>query len=251
MRVPSSTPGGMLTESVRSLVMRPEPWQLWQGSSIVSPRPWQFGQVRSMVKKPWLARTLPWPPQVGQVVGLVPAWAPDARACFTGNAGRHADLRGLAGVGFDERDLEVVAQVGAALARGALALAAPAAHELAEQVVEDVGHRGGEVGPEAAAAAAAAVERGMPEVVVGRALLRVLQDLVGLVDLLEAQLGARVAGIAVGMEFLGEPPVSRLQLLLARAPGNARGSRSSRAWPCSSAGPSDSCTGRNSPEIGR
>ena len=29
-----------------------------------------------MVKKPWLARTLPGPPQVGQVVGLVPALAP-------------------------------------------------------------------------------------------------------------------------------------------------------------------------------
>ena len=76
MRVPSSTPAGMLTESVRSLVTRPEPRQAWQGSSIVSPRPWQVGQVRSMVKKPWLARTLPWPPQVGHVVGLVPALAP-------------------------------------------------------------------------------------------------------------------------------------------------------------------------------
>ena len=30
-----------------------------------------------MVKKPWLARTLPWPAQVGQVVGLVPARAPE------------------------------------------------------------------------------------------------------------------------------------------------------------------------------
>ena len=43
---------------------------------MISPRPWQEGQVRSMVKKPWLARTLPAPAQVGQVDGLVPALAP-------------------------------------------------------------------------------------------------------------------------------------------------------------------------------
>ena len=43
---------------------------------MISPRPWQEGQVRSMVKKPWLARTLPAPPQVGQVEGWVPALAP-------------------------------------------------------------------------------------------------------------------------------------------------------------------------------
>ena len=35
------------------------------------------GQVRSMEKKPWEARTRPWPPQLVQVVGLVPGFAPD------------------------------------------------------------------------------------------------------------------------------------------------------------------------------
>ena len=55
MRVPSSTPGGMLTESVRSRVTRPEPVQDGQASSIIWPRPWQPGQVRSSVKKPWPA----------------------------------------------------------------------------------------------------------------------------------------------------------------------------------------------------
>ena len=83
---------------------------------MISPRPWQRGQVRSMVKKPWLARTLPAPPQVGQVEGWVPALAPVPRAGLAGHAGRHADLRGLAGVGLRQRDLHVVAQVGAALA---------------------------------------------------------------------------------------------------------------------------------------
>ena len=117
-----------------------------------SPRPWHEGQVRSMVKKPWLARTLPRPAQVGQVVGLVPALAPEPEQVSHADAGRHADLRLLAGEGLAQRDFHVVADVGAALAPGPLTATgtAPAAHELAEQIVEDVRHRGGEVGPEAA-----------------------------------------------------------------------------------------------------
>src|SRR5262249_13516272 len=56
-----------------------------------------------------------------------------AGATFASDAGRHADLRGLAVEGLHQRDLHVVAQVGAALAAGAAAAAAAApAHELAE-----------------------------------------------------------------------------------------------------------------------
>jgi len=76
MRVPSSTPGGMLTESVRSRVTRLEPEQVGHGLSITWPRPWQPVQVRSSVKKPWAWRMRPAPPQCGQVFGLVPALAP-------------------------------------------------------------------------------------------------------------------------------------------------------------------------------
>src|SRR3954462_5703699 len=76
MRVPSSTPCGMLTDKVRSRVTRPEHELDGLGSSIIWPRPWQFGQVRSKVKKPWACRTRPAPPQVEQVFGLVPALAP-------------------------------------------------------------------------------------------------------------------------------------------------------------------------------
>ena len=74
--MPSSTPGGTLTESVRSRVTRPEPMQFGHGLSITWPRPWQATQVRSSVKKPWVWRTLPAPPQVAQVFGLEPAFAP-------------------------------------------------------------------------------------------------------------------------------------------------------------------------------
>ena len=78
MRVPSSIPAGMLTESVRVSLTRPAPEHFVQGSDTTSPRPWQVGQVRSMWKKPpWLARTRPAPSQVGQVFGLVPGFEPE------------------------------------------------------------------------------------------------------------------------------------------------------------------------------
>ena len=101
----------MVTDSVRSRVTRPAPLQDGQGVSIVSPRPWQVGQVRSMVKKPWLARTLPMPLQVRQGVGEVPALAPEPEQLSQVTDGRHADLRRLALIGFEERDLHVVAEV--------------------------------------------------------------------------------------------------------------------------------------------
>src|SRR5436190_1528410 len=76
MRVPSSTPAGILIDSVRSRVTLPAPPQAEQGSEITWPRPWQLGQVRSTVKKPWLDLTAPIPPQVGHVLGCVPALPP-------------------------------------------------------------------------------------------------------------------------------------------------------------------------------
>src|SRR5262249_56924971 len=76
-RGPSSPPRGILTESVRRRVPRPEPEQPGQGLSITWPRPWQFGQVRSSVKKPWACRTRPWPPQIGQALDRVPVLAPE------------------------------------------------------------------------------------------------------------------------------------------------------------------------------
>ena len=55
----------------------PAPWQVRQGSGITLPEPPQRGQARSMEKKPWLARTRPWPPQVWQLCACVPGRAPD------------------------------------------------------------------------------------------------------------------------------------------------------------------------------
>src|SRR3546814_3164993 len=55
----------------------PAPPQTLHGFSITRPAPPQVGQVRSMVKKPCWARTLPWPLQVGQAIGCWPASAPE------------------------------------------------------------------------------------------------------------------------------------------------------------------------------
>ena len=66
-----------------------------------------------------------------------------ARAGLADHRGRQLDRRGLAAERLLEGDLEIVAQVGAALAAAGLP-AASAAHHVAEQVLEDVGHRGGE-----------------------------------------------------------------------------------------------------------
>src|SRR6185369_9352848 len=116
---------------------------------------------------------------------------------------------------FLERDLHVVAQVRAALASAA---APPAAAAHPEQVLEDVGEAGGEVGAEAVRLAGAALlESRMAEAVVGRALLSILQDVVGLVDFLEMVLTILVAGIAVGVPFHRELAVRRLHLRVGRA----------------------------------
>src|SRR5206468_7209262 len=51
------------------------------------------------------------------------------------------------------------------------------------------------------AAAVDVLERGVSEAVVGRALLIVLQDVIGFADFLEPNLGGGIAVVAVGMMF--------------------------------------------------
>ena len=77
MRVPSSTPAGMLTASVFSRCCTPLPPQARHGFLITRPVPWQVGQVRSTVKKPCWLRTRPAPRQVGQATGSLPASLPE------------------------------------------------------------------------------------------------------------------------------------------------------------------------------
>ncbi len=113
-------------------------------------------------------------------------------------------------IGLLQADFHIVAQIRAALA--AAAASAPAAGH-AEQVIEDVGESRGHVAEAAGAAGTgAALEGGMAETVIGRALVRILQDLVGFVDLLETDLAVLVARVAIGMPFHRELAEGGFQL---------------------------------------
>ena len=143
------------------------------------------------------------------LLGLGARFRARAAAAFAGDRRIDAQLRVLAVEGFFQRDLEIVAQVGAAVLTARLA----SAHELAEEIVEHVGERRGEIETEAVGAGASALLEGcMAEAVIGRALVAVLQDLVGLGHFLEFVLAAVVALIAVGVELFGEFSVGAFDL---------------------------------------
>ena len=93
-----------------------------------------------------------------------------------------------------ERDLQVVAQVRAAI--DGRAPAAPAAEDVAENVAEDVAESG------RTARAALRVDAGMAELVVGGALVGVVEHLVGFLGLLELLLGLRLSGLRSGWYFI-------------------------------------------------
>src|SRR6516225_4134507 len=136
-----------------------------------------------------------------------------AGASLAGHRGGDADLRGLAEIGLLQADFHIVAQIGAALA-AAPASTASAAH--AEQVIEDVGEGGSHVAETVGRAGAGMLEGGVAEAVIGRALVGILEDLVGLVDLFEADFAALVAGIAIGVPLHRELAEGGFQLTLVR-----------------------------------
>src|ERR1700722_10527995 len=141
---------------------------------------------------------------------------PGAGAGFASDRSRHANSRGLAVKRLFERDLEVIAQVSAALSARGLTAASPA-HHIAEQIIEDVGHRLCK-----AVAHAALIEGGVTVAVVSRALLGVRQMLIGFVQFLEPRLGLLVAGVPVGMTLHRRLAEGGLQFGLRRRFGDAQ-----------------------------
>src|SRR5262249_31591029 len=111
-------------------------------------------------------------------LGAAPAARLAAREAWDGERPLAATAR------VDERDGEVVLEVGATPGARARSRAASGAEEVAEEIAQDVVEAGGEV-----EAAGALLERRVPEAIVLGAALRVGEDLVGLADLLEALLG--------------------------------------------------------------
>ncbi len=124
-----------------------------------------------------------------------------------------------------EGEVDLNLEVGAALgARALLRRSPPAAEDPAEEVTE-VGCV--EVALEIEATAAARVEALAPgrraELVVGLALLRIREDVVGRLDLLEALFGRRVARILVRVVLAGELAVRLLDLVSRGSLGDAEG----------------------------
>ena len=78
--MPSSTPAGIFTETVRRARTRPSPAQLGHGCGITVPVPEQVGQGRLVITWPrnerWTLCTSPRPPQVSQLAGWVPGAVP-------------------------------------------------------------------------------------------------------------------------------------------------------------------------------
>src|SRR5262249_55987847 len=66
---PASTPGGIFTVRALSDATRPWPLHSRQGSVTTRPTPPHWLHGRDTAKKPWVKRTSPAPPQVGQVRG--------------------------------------------------------------------------------------------------------------------------------------------------------------------------------------
>ena len=160
-------------------------------------------------------RTSPVPAQVLQEAALVPFLAPVPFAVLAGvqrleldgapHAGGHLGQRHLHG------DADVLPAPGLALhARRAATEEGLESAEPAEIAHEDV-QRLGQVHVVVLEAPAAAPEARLAVAVVGRALLRVAQYLVGLGHLLEPRLGV-VRRVAVGVEVHGLLPVGLLDL---------------------------------------
>ena len=134
------------------------------------------------------------------VSGEVPAAAPDPLHVSQRLLARDLDRSLGAGGRLLEADLEVVAEIGAALRPAA---PPPAAEQVAEaEGVAEVGEDVGEVGKDRridAAAAAATADAGVAEAIVERPLLLVGENGVGLGRFLEFLFRLAVARVAIGM----------------------------------------------------
>src|SRR6185369_13330080 len=131
--------------------------------------------------------------------------------------GRHAIGR------FFERDLEVVAKIGATLRCRAARAATPAKHITeTKQVAENVFESAKSRRTPGSLARGAARNTGMTEAVVTFALLAVGQHAVSLRSFLELLLGTGVVGILVRVILDCEPPVGALNLLIRSGAANGK-----------------------------
>ncbi len=174
------------------------------------------------MKKPCWNRTCPCPRHCEHTLGDDPLDAPDPLAGLAGFLARDLDRRLGAFRRFLERDLEVVAEVGAALRSAAPATAAEeiAEPEHAAENVREVAELAEDRRIEAGAARGG-FHAGMTEAVVEAALLGIGQNRIGFGRLLEPIFRGLVAGVPIGMRLHRDLPVGALELALVGRSGDA------------------------------
>ena len=183
-RLPSRTPGGIVTRYRLTVCVAPDPRQVGQGSSMTVPLPPQCEQGWEIENRPWLSASTPRPWHPGQISAVVPGLAP-----VPWQVGHGADVGTASGTCAPSIDCSKVMPTSVSRSRPGWprwrapprpppGRRAPAA--AAEQVGQDVAEPAGErAGVEAAEAGAAGRERTGAAVVL-LALLGVAEDVVGL-----------------------------------------------------------------------
>ena len=112
--------------------------------------------------------TRPAPRQPGQALGEAPSALASRIAGLAAHRGRHLDLRLLALERLFEADFQIVTKIGAPALRSATARSA---HEIAEEIVENVSEAAEVELTASTGSAATVLKGGMSELVVSRAFL--------------------------------------------------------------------------------
>ena len=147
--------------------------------------------------------------------GLGARLGPRTLAGLAGQGGGHVDLDFGPAIGLLQRNLQVVAQVRTAARSALLAPALAAAESVPEGVAEDLGEDVVQIGEALALtegiAAPAAVDPGVAEPVIGRPLLVVGQNRIGLGNLLELGHGLFRAAVPVRVMDHRQLAIGRFQ----------------------------------------
>ena len=212
--MPSATPGGMRTPTVRRERTRPSPPHCRHGSGITSPKPRQLGHGREVTTWPRNERctlcTSPRPLQMSHIVGTLPGAQPDPVHSPQSTAVSTVRSR-VTPVLQSSRVSRIRIR---ASAPGCTRLRGPRPRPPAwpPKNASMMSPKPNALNGSAAAAPASAVAQRVAAEVDDAALLRVGQHLVGRAHLAEAFLRPRV-GVHVGVQLTRQPAVGPLDLV--------------------------------------